>query len=244
MLRIITWNIAALPKMINPFSNPFTRLQEILDKIISTNADVICLQEVFSYEIQSQIAAYMQESGFQVHYSAREGDAHIPKNGLMTITKHEILERKEMDYNQSIGVEKWVNKGVISSRIRTPDFTDVWFHNTHMQSDTKFWVKSHSKYIRDLQFSLLKDYLFSFDSSLHMECLIGDLNDEYDIIKTRFPYYSINKEAINTFPKKNKQLDYVLLNNNDLDTTWYNIDCVDDKTSDHNILVCDIKVNK
>ena len=95
-----------------------------------------------------------------------------------------------------------------------------------------------------MQFSLLKDYLFSFDTTLDMQMLVGDLNDEFHIIKSIFPFYSMNEETINTFPKKNKQLDYVLINNDELDTLYYSIDCEEDKTSDHNILVCDIKIKK
>ena len=243
MLRVITWNIAALPKLINPYTNPYTRLQEILDKIVSCNADVICLQEVFSYEIQKQINNYMSELGFHVFYSNSKGYL-LPKNGLMTITRFCIEDTKEMDYNESLGVEKWVNKGVISTKINTPDFTDIWVHNTHTQSDTRFWIKTASEYKRDMQFSLLKDYLFSFDTTLDMQMLVGDLNDELHIIKSIFPFYSINKESINTFPKKNKQLDYVLINNDELDTLYYTIDCEEDRTSDHNILVCDIKIKK
>ena len=243
MLRIVTWNIAALPTIINPFTNPFTRLQDILDKLISSNADIICLQEVFSYKIQLQITNYMTELGYDVHFSVNK-DYIMPKNGLMTISKIPILDRKEMDYNKSLGVEKWVNKGVISTKIRTSDFSDIWIHNTHTQSDTRFWIKSSSRNIREMQFSLLKDYVFSFDNTLDMQLLIGDLNDEFHIIKSIFPYYSMNKEPIDTFPKKNKQLDYVLISNHELDTTYYTIDCLHDKTSDHNLLVCDLKVRK
>jgi hypothetical protein len=162
----------------------------------------------------------------------------------MTISRFCIEETKEMDYNESLGVEKWVNKGVISAKINTPDFTDIWIHNTHTQSDTRFWIKTASEYKRDMQFSLLKDYLFSFDTSLDMQLLVGDLNDEFHIIKSIFPFYSMNEETINTFPKKNKQLDYVLINNDELDTLYYSIDCEEDRTSDHNILVCDIKIKK
>ena len=243
MLRIITWNIAALPKLINPYSNPFRRLEEILNKLLSTNADVICLQEVFCYKVRFQIEKCMKQKDLFVHYS-NEANKFIPKNGLMIISKYPILETREMNYNKSLGMEKWVNKGVISVKLRSPDFTDIWVHNTHTQSDTKFWITSYSEYIRNIQFSLLKDYLFSFEESLDLQFLIGDLNDEYNIIKQMFSYYHMNQKSIHTFPKKKKQLDYILVNNKELDTTYYQIDCTEDKTSDHNILVCDIKTKK
>ena len=46
-IKIISYNICGMPWWINLFGDPYDRIDKIADFLIKTNADVICLQEVF-----------------------------------------------------------------------------------------------------------------------------------------------------------------------------------------------------
>ena len=46
-IKIISYNICGLPRWYNLFGDPYDRIDKIADFLIKTDADVICLQEVF-----------------------------------------------------------------------------------------------------------------------------------------------------------------------------------------------------
>ena len=50
-LKILTYNICALPNWLNQFSNPKKRIDKIISFIIKINADIICIQEAFDKKI-------------------------------------------------------------------------------------------------------------------------------------------------------------------------------------------------
>ena len=54
-MKIVTWNIACLPRYLNIFSNPMNRIASILNKLSKYDADIICLQEVFDKNIREII---------------------------------------------------------------------------------------------------------------------------------------------------------------------------------------------
>ena len=80
MIRIATWNIAALPSIINPLRCPEKHLESILETFNSINPDFLCLQEVFCLKIRKLILDNLKNNGYNTHYS-RE-DNLISKNGL------------------------------------------------------------------------------------------------------------------------------------------------------------------
>lgn len=238
-MRIASWNIAALPKLINPHGNPFKRLQHILDKLITLDAEIICLQEVFDYKIIQQITEFMEQKGYHIQFSTCKKHL-LPKNGLMTFSLFPILEREETDFSTSFGVESFINKGILTTKIDIPMFGDFYVHNTHTQSDIDYCMKKYSRKYRMKQFSLIRDQLVKYEDCHAFQILVGDLNDDFDVTTSIFDFYKINPESLNTYPKNKKQLDYIMFNDQILDLTYRVLDCKWDKTSNHNILLCDI----
>ena len=53
-MKILSWNIACLPNIINIY-NPKKRFSKIVDMIMKANVDIVCLQEVFDYDIQKKL---------------------------------------------------------------------------------------------------------------------------------------------------------------------------------------------
>ena len=241
---VLTWNIACLPKFINSLQDPLKKADEIFEKALSSNADVICFQEVFDYTIQRKAIDFFKDHGYHIHYSS-ENDSFIPKNGLFTASKFEIKTRNVIDYNESVGVEKWVNKGLLTCEIIHPSLGDIIIHNTHLQSDTDFWPRFLSEKCRGRQIETITKYLDLSTSALTL--LVGDLNDTYSIVKQKYiddiGFSIMNEEPIVTYPKKNKQLDYVLLNSDNHAVTYQMINGLINDMSDHNIMICDIKLD-
>lgn len=241
MLRIISWNIAALNKYINWYNDPKKRIDMILKLLIEEEADIICLQEVFDYGVREDIIEKMESIGYHIHFST-DNRYILPKNGLMTLTRLEIEDRIEFDYNTSIGMEKWINKGILTTRIRTSLLGTIYIHNTHTQSDTRFWPRYFSQRCRNQQFSILKTHMALFDNFFDAQFVAGDLNDNFSVISAIFSNLNTNVESITTFPKSEKQLDYIMANDKNLIMRHSVKECKANETSDHHMLLCDIDV--
>ena len=110
-MKILTWNIAALPSKINILGNPLYRLTGILDKIYQQAPQVICLQEVFDYKFQEKIIDELKHQGYYTHQSKKKG--LISKNGLLTATQDNIRFSTEKDYSMFTGAEYLIKKGLL-----------------------------------------------------------------------------------------------------------------------------------
>lgn len=241
MLRIISWNIAALHKYINWYNDPRNRISVIIESILQENADIVCLQEVFDYGIQKYIVDRMEEAGYHIHFSTDKSYV-LPKNGLMTLTRLQIQDRIEVDYNKSIGMEKWINKGILTTRIRTSLLGTIYIHNTHTQSDTRFWPRYFSQRCRNYQFSILKQHIANLDNCFDAQFVAGDMNDNFTVISAIFNTFNNNTESITTFPKSKKQLDYIMANDRNLVMRHSVKECIANETSDHHMLICEVDI--
>ena len=241
MLRIISWNIAALHKYINWYNDPINRISVIIESILQENADIVCLQEVFDYGIQKYIVDRMEEAGYHIHFSTDKSYV-LPKNGLMTLTRLQIQDRIEVDYNKSIGMEKWINKGILTTRIRTSLLGTIYIHNTHTQSDTRFWPRYFSQRCRNYQFSILKQHIANLDNCFGAQFVAGDMNDNFTVISAIFNTFNNNTESITTFPKSKKQLDYIMANDRNLVMRHSVKECIANETADHHMLICEIDI--
>lgn len=247
MLKILTWNIACLPRYMNLLRNPNRKIDEIIEKIKSTDSSIICLQEVFDLNIGNKICTLL-EKDFKVYYSNKSNSNFIHKNGLIIASKYEILDTFEYDFKNKEGIESFIHKGIISILIDHDYFGKTIIHNTHMQSDTYFWPYFASIKNRKKQMNELKDYLKDNQFKKKTNILCGDLNDYHtfvDNFKNEIKYDKINEKEIVTFPSSKCQLDYILINNN-LDDYKIEYQCLQtctDNLSDHNMLVCNLKLN-
>lgn len=236
-MRVLTWNIAFLPRNINILRNPNKVLYNIVDNILKKEADVINLQELFDYSLQEQINQILKYNNYNTYYSKKKG--FISKNGLLTASKHDIINKKDMEFDNYTGPEKLIKKGLIS--IETQNYI---VHNTHLQSDGLGTLyKKFSKKYREKQFQEMNNYLKNFNHK-KLNILCGDLNENFEneILKNFITddsnfYFKLNENKIITFPKTQEQLDYIIFNK-DKQIKYY-VDKND--YSDHNILICDVE---
>ena len=235
-MRILSWNIAFLPQKINILRNPNKVLFNIIDKMLKKEADIINLQELFDYNLQTQIDNILKFNNYNTFYSEKDG--FISKNGLLTCTNQKITNTKELNFCNYTGPEILINKGVIS--VETDNFI---IHNTHLQSDslTDIGINYCDKF-REKQFEEINIYLKEFDND-KLNILCGDLNEDLNNLNLKKfidnnpnDKFKLNKNKIITFPETKKQLDYILLNKPI--NIRYSIDKND--LSDHYLLICDL----
>ena len=193
-LSILTWNIACLPRKLNFFRNPIKQIDNIIRQINNLNCDIICLQEVFDFDIQKKII-YNFENNI------------ISKNGLIIASKYNLSNNNYLDYSNFTGPECFIKKGLISSTINTTN-TDIIIHNTHMQSDSMGdkMINYCSKIRHKQYFEILKN-LNNTNTNTNtndINILCGDINDDYDYYKLKsfidnLPY-KYNDYNINNIP--------------------------------------------
>ena len=238
-MKILTWNIACLPKTINLLRNPNLVIRKIVEKILNEKPNIICLQEVFDIRIRNQLEDFFLENKYDTFYSY-QSFCCLPKNGLIIASNFPINFKHELNYNNKEGLEWIINKGVLTIGIQHPSGKEIIIHNTHMQSDTNFWYKSKSEACRRKQNIQLHEYLKSFKNKI--QYLVGDLNDNFNYVRT-FNYFDknyFNTKQLITFPKIQQQLDYII-SNCDLNTNYRTIK-VDEDISDHIIFIAETNI--
>lgn len=242
-MRILTWNIAALPKKINFFRNPYHKYDNMIHLLHQYQPDIICLQEVFDYQILDKFNDSLKKLGYHTHYSEPEG--LISKNGLLNASKNPILQTQEIDYSMYTGVEYLIKKGIISSTIEI-DNQPLIFHNSHLQSNSVYTMDHICTEVRQKQKQELLDYLSNDLDQIQVLC--GDLNDDFSTQEHQmflkylpFKHLTTNSEKLITFPKHQEQLDFIIINQK-IKEKYTVIDTYEDKISDHQILMLDINL--
>ena len=242
-LRILTWNVACLPKIINPLRNPNKKINSIIDKIISFNPNIINLQEVFDYKIQGKINDALKDNNFNTHYSIDEG--MISKNGLLTASIFDITEKQELNYSMFTGPEYLIKKGLLSTTLDC-DGEKVMVHNTHLQSNSMYYLNVYCSKIRQQQKKELIEHLSYYkekdDTVSHILC--GDLNDDFNSNEHHnfvedLPFENVigNYHKMVSFPKYEQQLDYIIVGRPVKGGKFWKASGTKDKLSDHDILL-------
>lgn len=244
-MRILSWNIACLPREINLFKNPRKSITQILDKIFSFNPDIVKLQEVFDFKIQDYLLNELIASGYNNHVSIDDKNNWMSKNGLLTSTKYPVIKKKEYTFKNYTSVENFINKGILTTEIYNSDFDkNIFCHNTHIQSDSMIGIYKKCREYRNLQYNETLEYFKNNDfNDNQIHILSGDLNEDYNndnlvnlIDDLTFKTY-YNNEKIITFPYDDRQLDYIITNISK-PKNYLKSGC---DLSDHNILILDIE---
>ena len=243
-MRILTWNVACLPNKINFFRNPNTKINQIIDKMLMNAPEVICLQEVFDYKLQKKIKEGLSYFDYHIHHSPQEG--LISKNGLLTASNYNIIDKLEFDYSMYTGVEYLIKKGLLSTQIEYQN-KDFFIHNTHLQSNSVYHLQNICGRVRQKQKKEVIDYLEKYKNKNNILC--GDLNDDFLTLEHQnflsqlpFPNYLSNQEKIVTFPKYQKQLDYIIVSDTAKNSNYFKLDVEKEKLSDHDILILDYSI--
>lgn len=241
MFRIISWNIACLPNKINFFRNPNKKINSIIDKVLELDANIICLQEVFDFDIMEKVRTELEKENYNMHTSKKEG--LISKNGLLTATKNEMLDTYEIDFSMYTGAEYLIKKGILTSKINYKH-QDILIHNTHLQSNSIYTLDDLCCSVRQKQKEEMYSYLENNKNKINV--LAGDLNDDLNTVEHQdllkhIPFSEIvhNTEKLLTFPKYKEQLDYIIINKKFGANYWCE-NTFDNKLSDHNIIGVDL----
>ena len=171
-LKILSWNIAALPRLFNFFGNPSDRITGIIEYLKKTDADIICLQEVFDEKILKRIISEMKK--YTISYQEKKGKGFI-SSGLLILSKIPILRSKFEIFTESIGENSYAEKGVLVSRLASGDFHQkIYLLNTHLNANPMFTLSTlNPNVIRKSQLMTLTKLLTN-KSDLYLIC--GDLN--------------------------------------------------------------------
>lgn len=245
-IRILTWNVALLPKRINPFHNPKEASPYICDLIGRINPDIIGLQEAFSFDSRRIIEGWLKRKKYEVLLPNEDNNAYMSRNGLILATKLGIKGAREMDFANNISYGFSIKNGIMSFKTAK----NLWIHNTHIQSDALFGrateYNENTRTTRQLQYHEAKNYLteeFSFHTENHI--FLGDFNEDYYDCHlnglTKVLGLHHNNRKVITSPYDNTQKDYIFLNNR---LKWDACNCdftpITSSISDHYPLILDI----
>jgi endonuclease/exonuclease/phosphatase family metal-dependent hydrolase len=234
-MKIISWNLALLPKFLNIYRDPNRVFDIIIERILVEDADIISLQELADVTAQKKLIDALKSNNYSTYYS--KNNWCLNENGLLIATKEEIINVKNHKYESLFGLEYlfnlfgWGNKGIIM--VETENHV---IYNTHLQSDY-CCLNRLQKQTRINQHNELKKFI---EEPNKTTILCGDLNDDYEDSSLQqlireLPFTCCNDEKIVTFPSKNKQLDYILINNK---TAKYSYkDASVGYVSDHQMLI-------
>ena len=242
-MRILSWNIAGLPSKINILGDPVKKIPKMLDNIFKTNPQVICLQEVFCYKVQDKLNEELNNQGYYIHTSKKQG--LISKNGLLTATQKTISYKTERDYFMYTGAEYLIKKGILTTQIEYSNI-NILIHNTHLQSNSIYRMNKICTAVRQEQKGELIQHLKKNIFDLNILC--GDLNDDFNSLEHQkflknLPFSKIvsNPEKIITFPKYQEQLDYIICNQK-IKIKYDKIETTSENIFDHDILVANLTI--
>ena len=234
-LNIITWNICALSKYINLYSNPENRIENIVTKIIKFNPDIICLQEVFSTNIQKYLIEY-----FEDYNCIHSNNWYLKLNGgLFIASKYEIIFSDELIYKNATGEDALSCKGILICNIIVNNEM-ISIFNTHLNANSIFARSNTCKLIRQKQIEELVNFIKKNKSQYNILCCDANIDmkdDLYILMVSKLKDLSFNTNHPNliTFPSANMQLDYCFCSNNL--NYKINID-YDLNLSDHSLINC------
>lgn len=178
-IRLLTFNVWGLPIWV-PKIDKLKRYKHIPDSIISTNPDIVCLQEAFDPKIRLSIIRKMQYEGYYFNndYTCNKNTFLFIKKdcfgGLMTFSKYP--EKWEAFYPHKIqkGMkqdEKKGLKGILISSIESP-WGEIIIVNIHLYSGRL----EKDEEIRLNQVRRLKEIIDSLSIGDKKIIIQGDLN--------------------------------------------------------------------
>jgi endonuclease/exonuclease/phosphatase family metal-dependent hydrolase len=236
-LKIISYNICALPYYVNLYGNPHERIHKIIKFIKQQRAHIICLQEAFDINIRKILIKNLDKHYYS--YYMNSTSKYKLNNGLMIFTIYPIIYNKYILYNNACGEDRFSEKGTLYCTIKVPtkkSFKKVTILNTHLNADAIFSFKFLCKKVRIKQVNQLRNNIKNIKNDI---ILCGDLNiDIIDDIKiynniTKYKKHIIKSDRYITFPSEKKQFDYIFYMSNNLIHSNYNYKVHKNRYSDH-----------
>ena len=224
--KIITWNIAGLPKYapvpffpfvpLNTHGDPESRIQQIITKIKKQKGDIILLQEVFTISLIKQI-----KSAFRKDYWIRSSNKSRKNkllyalgtgtlgSGLITLfnkQKFNIQQLKFYHFKYLSGEDKLANKGLQVFSIYSKQLKhSLIVINTHLNNpDAIFSRYKNSKNCTLNQIATVKKLFKNYKNKKTI--FGGDFNIEklkFDsCVRNKIDYICVNNFTIRPYSKK------------------------------------------
>jgi hypothetical protein len=131
-MKIVSWNIACLPKFFDTMGNINYRLNKIKLILEQCNADIVLLQEVFSDYSREILTTFFKKYKYNIVISPK---SYVFFNGgLLIASKHKIVHNDCYTYNNSVGDDWWATKGILYAQVIINNKIYNIF-NTHCNND-------------------------------------------------------------------------------------------------------------
>lgn len=211
-IKVISYNICALPWWGNIFGDPVNRISYITDFLIQKNPDIICLQEVFDsgifFILNTKLANYNY-----VCYRPKKLNNYL-SSGLAIFSKTNITECSYEKFKNTCGEDKYCDKGfaTITTKVEGIYFKIV---NTHLNADAIFSTYEKCEETRLRQMSQLLSKISN--RNRHDIILCGDFNIDFTSVTGKKIYKKIkslstsctNSKKMITFDDENIQYDQI-----------------------------------
>lgn len=149
-LRVVSFNcglllLRALGRTLLEVPHHHLRLTHLSPALRALEADVICLQEVFSPAHSMRLRDELRED---LPYSIRHSNAdfrHL-SHGLLILSRHPVVSSGFVEYRSALRGEKLVvRRGVLEAQLRLPEGSMVRLLNTHTTAGTVARPPTHPR---------------------------------------------------------------------------------------------------
>ncbi|XP_026189759.1 uncharacterized protein LOC34620347 [Cyclospora cayetanensis] len=157
---------------------PFTqrRLHHIPAALLSTGADIICLQEVYG---ENHADFIIENTRHKLPFVGRRtsGGRFSLHNGLMVLSKYPIVHTHFHRFENVTYIERcFASKGMLEVAVDVPSIGVIAVFNIHLASGA---VDPESRYVEDVRAAEIRQLLKACDAAAdrgHVPLVIGDLN--------------------------------------------------------------------
>ena len=226
IIKVISWNIACLPKYININGDIENRLKGIIKFIELNNPDIVSLQEVFSENSRTILTDFFKKKNYNVSISPNT--KIILNGGLLIASKYKIIQENYNIYKNYIGEDCFTQKGILHIEVKIGE-KYIHFFNSHLNNDTPIICRDYNE-IQLIKRYQLNEFLLYLYKIMHnnkysrsnkediLYIIAGDLNLDYqsDNYKSFINKLSkkmnicCNKTEIITDNIERKQVDYII----------------------------------
>ena len=182
-LSLATWNVAALPRWLGLFTSPLTRFTherfpEIGRRLAVSSYDVIALQELWDRKSQQIVTS----SGYPHIAPSRYTPGLVGRSGLAILSRHPIIEYEERSFKSRVGVERFVNKGMLRALIQLDSGVQCYVYTCHLLSSPEpatrpLLTAQRAHEVRSRQVDELAEFMASGSSGIPT-VVLGDFNCE------------------------------------------------------------------
>ena len=245
-MRILSWNICALPSYLNLYHNP----ENIIDNTIYVlndynNVDFICLQECFDKSVRLKLFKNFED--YNILYENSGGKIKI-NSGLVILTKHRIIDSGFIRYKHSCGEDRLANKGFMYATFKK-NGKDYVVYNTHLNNDEPlFNLFTNSLQVIEQQLFQLLRHAYNKVKNGYQAILSGDFNSSpYTILYCLSKCVFKNSVKLYNFTKATERTDMfgenidhiLIMKDEDDEYIETSIEKIENTIcSDHKIVLC------